>query len=128
MENNPIQYQNSNDRELLQIKLLQQTLHYLKQNSPFYQKLFLTHHINIDAIKSISDLQKIPFTTKDDVQKFNQDFICVRPEKIIDYVTTSGTSGHPVTIALTDNDLNRLAYNESNSFEIILSVLSRARS
>ena len=36
--------------------------------------------------------------------------------EIIDYVTTSGTLGEPVTFALTDNDLNRLAYNEAISF------------
>lgn len=118
MENNPIQYQNIKELELLQNNALQKLLHYLQGNSTFYKNHFATHQIKIDDIKSINDLQKIPFTTKEDVQKFNEDFICVSPEKIIDYVTTSGTQGNPVTIALTDNDLNRLAYNECNSFEI----------
>jgi len=35
---------------------------------------------------------------------------------VIEYTSTSGTLGSPVTIALTENDLNRLAYNEYNSF------------
>jgi phenylacetate-CoA ligase len=42
--------------------------------------------------------------------------LCVDRHEIIDYVTTSGTMGEPVTFAMTDNDLNRLAYNEYISF------------
>ncbi|MDR3328016.1 MAG: AMP-binding protein, partial [Prevotellaceae bacterium] len=37
-------------------------------------------------------------------------------EKVIDYITTSGTLGDPVTFAMTDKDLDRLAYNEKISF------------
>jgi phenylacetate-CoA ligase len=37
-------------------------------------------------------------------------------EKIIEYTSTSGTLGSPVTIALTENDLQRLALNEYASF------------
>ena len=96
---------------------LQKLLHYLSLNSPFYKKLFSANTINISDIKTIGDLQKIPFTTKDDLQKYNSDFICVAPVQIIDYVTTSGTMGEPVTIALTDKDLDRLAINECNSFK-----------
>ena len=58
----------------------------------------------------------IPTTSKEDLQKYNDDFLCVPKHKIIDYVTTSGTLGKPVTFALTDNDLKRLAYNEALSF------------
>ena len=38
------------------------------------------------------------------------------PEKIVDYITTSGTLGDPVTFGCTDHDLDRLAYNEMKSF------------
>jgi phenylacetate-CoA ligase len=95
---------------------LQELLVYLAQNSPFYISLFAGHSINIAEIKSISDLPLIPTTTKDDLQQRNNDFLCVPAEKIVEYASTSGTLGSPVTIALTENDLNRLAYNEYNSF------------
>lgn len=101
-----------------QEKELRKMLFYLNGNSPFYKRLFSDNGIHIGDIKTIADLQKLPFTTKDDLQKYNTDFICVSPVKIIDYVTTSGTMGEPVTIALTDNDLNRLAQNEYTSFKI----------
>ena len=99
-----------------QIKKLKNLLSYLKSHSTFYQRLFKTHHIDITRINSLEDLAKIPTTTKDDLQQHNDDFICVPKNKIIDYVTTSGTLGEPVIFALTDKDLERLAYNEAISF------------
>ena len=59
----------------------------------------------------------MPVTTKEDLQKYNDDFLCVPANKIIDYATTSGTLGDPVTFGLTDTDLDRLAYNEAISFD-----------
>jgi len=61
-------------------------------------------------------LQKIPLTNKQDLQEYNDDFLCVSKTKIVDYVTTSGTLGKPVTFALSDQDLDRLALNEALSF------------
>lgn len=95
---------------------LKETLHYLDENSPFYKRLFKENKLQISEIKTLEDLQKIPVTTKDHLQKFNDDFICAPKSEIIDYVTTSGTLGDPVTFALTDADLERLAYNEAISF------------
>lgn len=95
---------------------LKETLQYLKENSPYYKRFFDENKIQISEINSLEDLREIPVTTKDQLQKFNDDFICVPRSEIIDYVTTSGTLGDPVTFALTDNDLNRLAYNEAISF------------
>ena len=95
---------------------LKETLQYLSKKSPFYQRFFKENNIQVSQIKTLEDLQKIPVTTKEHLQQFNDDFICVSKSEIIDYVTTSGTLGDPVTFALTDNDLERLAYNEAISF------------
>ena len=59
-------------------------------------------HIDISRIRTIDDLVNIPVTTKQDLQDFNEDFICVGRDKITDYITTSGTLGDPVTFAMTD--------------------------
>lgn len=96
---------------------LKETLHYLNKKSPFYQRVFAENNIQISEIITLDDLHKIPVTTKDHLQLFNDDFICVPRSEIIDYVTTSGTLGDPVTFALSDKDLDRLAYNEAISFE-----------
>lgn len=95
---------------------LREALRYLADNSPFYQRVFKDNNINIDEIRTIDDLVKIPFTEKKDLQLHNADFLCVPPEKIIDYITTSGTLGDPVTFGCTDKDLDRLAFNEMKSF------------
>ena len=95
-----------------QEKKLSDLLVYVNTHSKFYQSRFKEHKIDISSIKTIEDLQKIPVTTKDDLYNYNTDFICVTRDKIIDYVTTSGTLGDPLTFVLTDKDLERLAYNE----------------
>ncbi|MGB3343661.1 MAG: AMP-binding protein [Aequorivita sp.] len=102
--------------KIFQEERLKETLHYLNKKSPFYQRVFAENNIQISEIITLDDLHKIPVTTKDHLQQFNDDFICVPRSEIIDYVTTSGTLGDPVTFALTDKDLDRLAYNEAISF------------
>ncbi|WP_294213493.1 AMP-binding protein [uncultured Chryseobacterium sp.] len=89
---------------------------YLQDRSPFYQRLFKDNSIKIHDIRTLEDLQRIPVTTKDDLQQYNHDFFCITPDKIVDYSTTSGTLGDPVTFGLSDNDLERLSYNEAISF------------
>ncbi len=111
-----IETKSLNEIKEFQEKKLPEILEYLKNNSKFYSELFKKNNIKISDIKTIDDLKKIPVTTKDDLQKRNNDFICVPRSKIIDYITTSGTLGEPVTFAMTDKDLERLAYNEQISF------------
>lgn len=89
---------------------------YLNAHSGYYRSLFEAHHIDISSITSLEALQQIPVTTKDALQHQTEDFLCVPSSRIIDYVTTSGTLGKPVSFAMSDNDLERLAYNEYISF------------
>lgn len=111
-----IEFQSPEQIKLFQESLLRKQLTYLQTHSRFYQRLFAEHHINLSAIQTIEDLQQIPFTEKKDLQLFNEDFRCVPKEKIVDYITTSGTLGAPVTFGCSDADLDRLALNEAKSF------------
>ncbi len=111
-----ISFQSQEKIKALQEKKLQELLLYLQQYSPYYKQLFSTHHIDISKIKNPGDLTGIPTTGKEDLQQRNDDFLCVPRDKIAEYTSTSGTLGTPVTVALTENDLNRLAYNEYSSF------------
>ena len=104
------------DIKKFQEEKLQKLLQYLEANSPFYQKLFKENNIQISEIQTLEDLQKIPTTSKNDIQENNDDFFCIPQNKIVDYSTTSGTLGDPVTFGLSDADLERLAYNEAISF------------
>ncbi|REC56152.1 phenylacetate--CoA ligase family protein [Chryseobacterium piscium] len=104
------------DIKKFQEEKLQELLAYLEANSPFYQRLFKENNIQISEIQTLEDLRKIPTTSKNDIQQNNDDFFCIPQNQIVDYSTTSGTLGDPVTFGLSDNDLERLAYNEAISF------------
>ncbi len=102
--------------KIFQENKLMQTLLYVQNHSQFYKDLFEQNGIILSDIKTIDDLRRIPVTTKEDLQARTNDFLCVIKSKILDFITTSGTSGDPVLFAITDNDLERLALNEYLSF------------
>ena len=89
---------------------LRKEIKYAVENSPFYKNHFSGY--KIDGM-SMNDFRNLPFTTKHDVSKNNQDFYCISRKEIKEFVTTSGTSGSPITIPLSKTDLERLAINES---------------
>lgn len=115
-EINDIEFESVETINEFQNKRLQEALRYLEANSAFYQRMFKDNGIDIGQIQTTEDLVKLPFTEKKDLQLHNSEFLCVPTEKIVDYVTTSGTLGDPVTFGCTDSDLDRLAYNEMKSF------------
>lgn len=117
MERDPnIQFLSRDRIRAYQERRMTEALEYVAGHSPFYQKLFRDNDIDISKIKTLEDLALIPVTTKQDLQSANMDFLCVPPSEIVDYPTTSGTLGDPVTFAETDSDLEHLAYNEFLSF------------
>ncbi len=112
-----IEFESPETIKEFQENLLHGHLAYLKENSPYYRRLFDSYGINIEKIVHLEDLVRIPFTEKKDLQLYNDDFCCVERRKIIDYITTSGTLGDPVLFGCTEKDLQRLAYNEKKSFQ-----------
>jgi phenylacetate-CoA ligase len=100
----------------IQEKKLRELLDYLTAHSPYYQRIFKEQGIDTDRIKKPEDLVLLPTTDKEELQTFNDEFLCVPKNSVIEYTSTSGTLGAPVTIALTEKDLQRLAYNEFKSF------------
>ena len=112
-----IEHSNKEAIKRLQEEKLTLALRYLQEKSPFYRRMFSQSGIDIRQIQRLEDLAQIPCTTKQDLQLHNADFLCVPRENVIDYITTSGTLSDPVTFAMTDADLERLAYNEQISFE-----------
>jgi len=91
---------------------LKEMLAYISKNSTYYAEVFNNFGVNINKIEGIEDLPALPVTTKDELHRYNEEFICVPRSRVIDLITTSGTMGDPVTFAMTDKDLDRLAYNE----------------
>lgn len=98
-----------------QLQKLIKTINYSTINSPFYKENITP----IDSSFSIEDYKKLSFTTKEDLSTRNDDFCCVPKNKIAEYVTTSGTTGTPISLFLTKSDLNRLAKNEKDSLSLM---------
>jgi len=66
------------------------------------------------AVPTLEEVQPID---KRALSERNLDFLCVPREEIAEIVTTSGTTGQPLTWMLTEADVQRLAENERLSFE-----------
>jgi len=94
------------DLEQLQIEKLQATLNRVYRNVNFYKNIFDQNKINIEKIKSIDDIQDLPFTTKDDLKKsYPYDMFAVPLRDIIRIHSTSGTTGKPIVMGYTKNDI-----------------------
>lgn len=112
-----IEFESPEVIKAFQEQKLHDALVYLNEHSAFYKKMFAENNIDINKIIHIEDLESVPFTEKKDLQLYNWDFLCCDKSKIVDYVTTSGTLGEPVTFACSEKDLQRLALNEKKSFQ-----------
>jgi len=117
MLNTDIEFSTKEEQNETQRLAFIEQVKYLEVNSPYYKAMFSKNGISADSIKSLDDLQKFPFTIKDDLATNNEEFLCVPMNKVADFVTTSGTIGDPVTFYLTAKDLDRLAYNEAISLQ-----------
>lgn len=116
LRDNGLHYRSAEEIRSFQEARLHEAIDYAYRNSAFYRELFDSCKIRPADIRTIEDLRRLPVTTKQDLQLRNRDFLCVDSSQIVDYVTTSGTLGEPVVFALTENDLDRLGYNELSSF------------
>lgn len=93
------------DLEALQLKRLKWTLRQTQQVS-LYQKKMKEAGITPDDIRSLDDLQKIPFTTKKDLQAgYPFGLLAVPKREIVRIHTTSGTTGKPTVVGYTRADL-----------------------
>ncbi len=95
--------------EKLQLERLQKTVHHC-MNSPFYKKRFEENNLKPEDIKSLDDLRKIPFTTKQDLRDTYPFGIASVPlEKATRLHSSSGTTGNPTVILHTQKDLDEWA-------------------
>lgn len=117
MYNPKLAFAGTDEQKDHQFTELKKLLEYLQKSSAFYQRKFKEDNIDINNIRTLEDMKFLPTTTKTDMQQYNWEFLCVPDTEIKEYTATSGTMGKPVTIALTANDLKRLAYNEEQSFK-----------
>ena len=90
----------------LQVKKLKQTLEVCLK-SPFYKKKLGELGITPDSIKTIDDIRKIPFTTKQDLRdNYPFGFVGGDMKDAIRIHSTSGTTGHPTVVTYSRHDID----------------------
>jgi phenylacetate-CoA ligase len=89
-----------------------ETFRYAAEHSPFYRELFR-------GMSDVPSLEHVPTVDKQMLSARNLDFLCVPRDRIVEIVTTSGTTGATLLWMLTEADVRRLAKNESLSFECV---------
>ncbi|MCX7804527.1 MAG: AMP-binding protein [Planctomycetota bacterium] len=107
------------DREAIrniQERAWARTFRYALENSPFYRKHLRDAGLGNRRRPKLEDIRSVPPVSRAELSARNEELLCVPKEKVIDIVTTSGTTGRPLLYMLTENDLRRLAYNEYLSF------------
>lgn len=93
----------------LQLERLQQTVRHC-MNSPFYKKRFEEAGIKPEDIKTLEDVRKIPFTTKQDLRDtYPFGLASVPLSKCVRLHSSSGTTGNPTVILHTQKDLDEWA-------------------
>ncbi len=95
--------------EALQTERLQKTLQQCMK-SPFYRKRFEENHISPRDIRSLGDMSKIPFTTKQDLRdNYPFGLSTVPLSEVVRLHSSSGTTGKPTVILHTKRDLEQWA-------------------
>lgn len=100
----------------VQLELLRRHLRYLGCYSPYYRRRLAEARVESEDISSLRSLTALPLTTKQDLEHFNEELLCTSIDEVVDLCLTSGTTGLPVSLLQTRQDLDRLAYNEELSF------------
>ena len=95
--------------EVLQTERLKKTVRQC-MNSEFYRRRFAESHIDPDDIRSLSDLSRIPFTTKQDLRdSYPFGMSAVPLSHVVRLHSSSGTTGTPTVILHTQRDLDEWA-------------------
>ncbi len=96
--------------EQLQVERLQTTLNRVYRNVAFYRQSFDERGIDVRDVKEIASLRQLPFTTKEDLRaSYPYDMFAVPLRDIVRIHSTSGTTGKPIGVGYTQNDLDHWA-------------------
>lgn len=109
-------YKKLDELEKWQQNQLRKEIHNAYENVEYYHQLFNSLGLKPDDIRTKEDLQKLPLTDKSTLR--NHDIISERvKDKKLTRVITSGSTGEPIEIFLTENDLAMIAATASRVSE-----------
>jgi len=102
----------------VEFSVLKHAIDYAAANSPFYKKIFSANNINTESITSIEDFQKLPFSDKYDLRDaYPLGLQAVPDEEVVRIHSSSGTTGNPVIIPYTREDVENWATMFARCYE-----------
>jgi phenylacetate-CoA ligase len=94
----------------VQLKRLKATLKHCYDNNDFYKKRISDAGLDPDRIEDLSDLEKLPFTSKEELREhYPFGLFCTPLEDVIRIHSSSGTTGNPTVVGYTREDLDMWA-------------------
>ena len=91
----------------IQLRRLQTTIEHVYATVPFYRKKFKEAGITPNDIKTLDDLKRIPFTTKQDLRdNYPFGMFAVPMDNVVRIHASSGTTGKPTVVGYTARDIN----------------------
>lgn len=94
------------DMQSLQLTGLQKTVNYVYERNSYYRKKLDELGVKPSDIKSLDDIKLLPFTTKQDLRdNYPFKLFTASPEEIVEYHATSGTTGKPIAVGYTREDI-----------------------
>ena len=101
----------------LQLKRLQNTLERVYSTVPFYRQAFDRAGVKPEQVQSLSDLQRLPFTLKQDMRdNYPYGLFAVPMEEIVRLHASSGTTGKPTVVGYTRQDIDMWSGLMARSF------------
>ena len=96
--------------EHLQIKLLQETLHRVRERVPFYRQRLAELNLQPADIRTLAEVRRLPFTTSDDLRAIYPDgLLAVDRAEAVRLHASSGTTGKPKAIFFSRADVDNAA-------------------
>lgn len=95
------------EREQLQLSRLQEVVKKAYENVPYYNKRLDGVGVSPEDIKTLQDIEKLPFTTKSDLRDaYPFGMFAVPSDDIVEVHTSSGTTGKPTVSGYTQGDID----------------------
>ncbi|WP_039783836.1 phenylacetate--CoA ligase PaaK [Herbaspirillum huttiense] len=106
----PIETASRDELQALQLQRLKWSLQHAYDNVAHYRNAFDQAGVHPDDLKSLSDLSKFPFTTKQDLRDhYPFGMFAVPREQVVRVHASSGTTGKPTVVGYTQNDIDTWA-------------------
>jgi phenylacetate-CoA ligase len=103
---NKVETYSRSEMQGIQLGRLQKTVSYVYEKNPVYKKRLDELGVKPSDIKSLDDIRLLPFTVKDDLRdNYPFDLFSAAQEDVVEYHATSGTTGKPIVVGYTRNDI-----------------------